>query len=446
MLIMGVAVTGGGVRLESFLLPLLAITVLAGFIHPRNGERLGHELQTFLLVLTILTGLYLWNGWGGRFTDFIGDGRLWLEAAQEIAAGEYFLDSPQERSYLVAHLGVPYVYGGVLMLGMGNIYSLIVMHALIIVLSANLMYKIGERVLDVRAAQLAYWMIALHPEVLAWSSILIRESLSVFLILAFFYSCMRFVVDESLPHGLYLVATLLATYFIRASMVFGLIAIGLVCAGLVMIHTRRFVIPALTCAGLIAIGVGLTMVPLTGDPRVAKVVPIVLSGIKGSVLFKNVQFGNVSIVRDLLGEQFTLMKFYLWPLWTLAYWIYPFPRLLSGIGYVNPMVIIVENMMGVVNFVLIPFLLYGVWQITRNPRMNRLMLIAGAAIMATGMILAGPFILGRYRLVAMPFFMLLSAYGLTQIDSRKRLVVIALMPLAMVGFWWIYMVTKLLLA
>lgn len=66
MLIMGVAVTGGGVRLESFLLPLLAITLLAGFIHPRNGERLGHELQTFLLVLTILTGLYLWNGWGGE--------------------------------------------------------------------------------------------------------------------------------------------------------------------------------------------------------------------------------------------------------------------------------------------------------------------------------------------------------------------------------------------
>ena len=103
------------------MLPLLAITVLAGFIHPRNGERLGHELQTFLLVLTILTGLYLWNGWGGKFTNFIGDGRHWLEAAQEIIAKGYFSNPLESIRTRVSHIGVAYLYAIVLTLGVDNV-------------------------------------------------------------------------------------------------------------------------------------------------------------------------------------------------------------------------------------------------------------------------------------------------------------------------------------
>jgi len=446
MLVVTVALIGGGVRLESFLLPPLAIGFLAGFTRFTDTERFEHELRTFLLVLTILTILYLWIGWDGRFENFIGDGRVWLKGAQVIIRDGYFSTPVENIMEHVTHVGVPYLYAAVLIVGNENIYALIILHALVIVLTANIMYKIGERVLDVRTARLAYWMIALHPEILAWSSILIRESLIVFLIAGFFYACIRFFVDGSRWHGLFLLTNLGATYFVRTSMVFAFLAIAFVCAALVMVKPHRYLIAAVAFGAMVAIGIGLTMVHYSGDPRVPGIGTMLVGGIVAKSTAGTMEFGEISIIRDFLGGKFTVMNFYLWPLWVIAYWVYPFPQLLAGIHYVNPMVIIVENFMGVINLMLLPFIVLGVLAIIQDSRINRLMLVAATAIMATGANFAGPFVLGRYRLVVTPFFILIAAYALTHMRMSQRVLVAALIPFTMVTFYVSYLLVKVLLS
>ena len=448
LMVVVVAFVGGGVGFETFFLPLLAIILLAGFSHLTGTGRFGRELWTFLFVFTILTLLYVWNGWGGRYTDAIGDGRLWLESAQAIIAGGYFSTPVESIRLHVSNVGVSYLYALVLILGAGNTYALSVLHALIIVLSASMTYKIAERVLDVRTAQLAYWMIALQPEVLAWSSILIRESLVVFLIVSFFYACIRFFDDGSRRHVFYLLIIVVATYFVRASMIFGFIAMSFVCASLVMLNPRRFVLAAAACVALMAIGIGLTMLPYTGDLRMAGIGTVLFSGAEEGVLAGTFEFGETSIVREVLGERYSVMNFHLWPLWVTAYWIYPFPKLLSGMYYANPMLTVVENTMGMINFALLPFIVIGVLSIMQDSRINsnRLMLIGSTAIMATAMNMAGPFVVGRYRLVVTPFVILICAYALTHMRMSQRVMVVALTPLAMVAFYVSYLLLKVLLS
>ncbi len=444
LMVVAVAFVGGGVGFETVFLPSLAIVLLAGFSYLTGTGRFGRELRTFLFVLTILTVLYVWNGWGGRYTDAIGDGRLWLESAQAIIAGGYFSTPPE--SWHVSHVGVPYLYALVLILGTGNIYSLIVLHALIIVLSASMTYKIAERVLDVRTAQLAYWMIALQPEVLAWSSILIRESLVVFLIVSFFYACIRFFDDGSRRHVFYVLIIVVAAYFVRASMIFSFIAMSFVCATLVMLNPRRFVLAAAGCIALMAVGIGLTRLPYTSDPRIAGIRTVVFGGAEERVVAGTFEFGEISIVREVLGESYSVMNFHLWPLWVTAYWIYPLPKLLSGIYDPNPMLTVVENTMGVINFALLPFIVIGVLSIIQDSRINRLMLIGATAIMATAMNMAGPFVVGRYRLVITPFCILICAYAFTHMRMSQRVMVVGLTPLAMLAFYVSYLLLKVFLS
>ncbi len=443
LMVVVVALVGGGTGFENILLPSLAITLLTAFAHLTGVGRLRRVLWTFLLVLTILTLLYIWNGWGGRYMDRIGDGGYYLESAREIIVHGYF--STPLGSIQVNNVGAPYLYAAVLILGMGNIYSLIVLHALIIVLYSIMMYKIAERLFDVRTAHLAYWMTALQPEVLAWSSILIRDSLVVLMIISFFYVCIRLFIDGSQHHIFSLLAILVATYFVRASMVFGFIAIALVYAASVILQPRRYLIATVASAAVVAIGIGLTMFHYTGDPRMSRIGTILVSGIEGRYL-QPIEFANISIIRDLLGGRFTVINFYLWPLWVIAYWVFPFPKLLSGIYHANPMLTVVENSMGMVNFVLLPFILLGVLAIIKDSRINRLMLVAAAAIMATGMTLAGPFVVGRYRLIVTPFFILIAAYALTHMRMSQRVLVVALIPFTMVTFYVSYLLVKVLLS
>jgi hypothetical protein len=445
LMVVVVALVGGGVGFENVFLPSLAIMLLAAFAHLTGIGRFRRELGTFLLVLTILTLLHAYNGWGGTHTDAIGDGRLWLEAGQEIVAGG-FLSTPIEsiRGH-VSHIGTAYLYAAVLVLGMGNLYSLMVLHALIIVLSATMIYEIAERLFDVRTAQLAYWMIALQPEVLAWSSVLIRESLVVLLISSFFYVCIRVFIDGSQQHVFYLLAIVGATYFVRASMVFGFIAIAFAWGAMEVLKHRRYVIAVVAVAAVVAIGIGLTMLHYTGDPRVQNVGTILVSGVEGR-LIGTIEFSQISITRDFLGEKLTVMNFYLWPLWVIAYWIYPFPNLFAGIYNANPMLTVVEHTMGAVNFALLPFVLIGVLSIIQKCRPNRLMLIAAAAIMATGMTLACPCIVGRYRLIVTPFFILICGYAIAHIRMSQRVLVVGLIPLTMMAFYVSYLLVKVLLS
>src|SRR3972149_6385921 len=351
LMVVVVAFVGGGVGFETFFLPLLAIILLAGFSHLTGTGRFGRELWTFLFVFTILTLLYVWNGWGGRYTDAIGDGRLWLESAQAIIAGGYFSTPVESIRLHVSNVGVSYLYALVLILGAGN------------------------------------------------TSALIRESLVVFLIVSFFYACIRFFDDGSRRHVFYLLIIVVATYFVRASMIFGFIAMSFVCAGLVMLNPRRFVLAAAACVALLALGIGLTMLPYTGDLRMAGIGTVLFSGAEEGVLAGTFEFGETSIVREVLGERYSVMNFHLWPLWVTAYWIYPFPKLLSGMYYANPMLTVVENTMGMINFALLPFIVIGVLSIMQDSRINsiRLMLIGSTAIMATAMNMSGPFVVGGFR-------------------------------------------------
>jgi len=195
-----------------------------------------------------------------------------------------------------------------------------------------------------------------------------------------------------------------------------------------------------------AIGIGLTMLPYTGDLRMAGIGTVLFSGAEEKVLAGTFEFGEASIVREVLGERYSVMNFYLWPLWVTGYWIYPLPKLLSGIYYANPMLTVVENTMGMINFALLPFIVIGVLSIIQDSRINRLMLIGSTAIMATGMNMAGPFVVGRYRLVVTPFFILICAYALTHMRMSQRVLLVALTPLAMAAFYVSYLLLKVLLA
>ena len=85
LMVVTVGFAGGGMRLESLLLPILTVGLLAAFVRLTGTESFRRELRTLLLVLIILTAAYHWNLQGGYFLE--NDATRWINAARTIIAG-----------------------------------------------------------------------------------------------------------------------------------------------------------------------------------------------------------------------------------------------------------------------------------------------------------------------------------------------------------------------
>ena len=442
---MAVAVTfiGGGVEIQTLLVLALAIGLLAAFVRLTGTRSFRRDLTTFLLVLGPLTILYLLNtsNWGKASLNT----ETWVISSRGLIEAGFFSNPLQSVLGPVYNIGPAYVYGIVLILGGDNVYAIVVIQALFIVFAAILAYKIAEQVLDVQTARLTYWLVALHLDLLLASSLVFRDSIVVFLIVAGFYASLRFFIDGRKSHGMWLVLILMATYFVRGSLVFGLAAICLGAALLALSSGRRYVSATLGFAVLGILLVGALFLPYTNDPRAVGFMNIVLSG--GTSLESSpgaFPFKEVSVTRDFLGAHFTLQAWYMWPFWVTAYWTYGIS--LIGSQTVLPLVGIIENIVGVIHLMLIPFILVGGYLVVRQRRPSTMLIILAALILATGVIMSGPFVIGRYRLMFMPFFLMMAAYALVHMKMRERVQVIVIMPLAGVAFFTTFVLLKELLA
>lgn len=418
----------------SFVFVLISLVITLAInraIFPDINGRMQVKKLLSLVFLVRVIGIFIFYltmtyDYGTPF-DLGGDSSSYDLISWNLAQSFPFL----EGAIIPFHARGYYYIGGFLYWVFGhNVLIPRFLNAFAASLTVIFLYNISKRILDEKKARLATYLFIFFPDLIWYSSLQLRDTLSVFLIIFSVWLVFQFMENyRHLYKGLYLsiiIFGIMALTTVRdtaAYLVLLSVIISMLLAGR-KIRNKWRMWPVILVM-IIGIFIGSKMGAEGRDMLQETITSEVTSrftSLEGRIYYRErvIDQGGYDTATESLGLRIytedPLKKIYLFPVGFLVSWILPYPpwKLITG-----------EEITGNIHFlgslfwqIILPFFAIGVLEIVKGPRRREIgietLCFLSIIIVMTISLSSSAHIIGgssRYRMMYIPFIFIFASYG-----------------------------------
>lgn len=409
-----------------------------------NKKYLYIFLLIFIIVLFGCTTAYIWYKSSVNNIlyeiepnmKFIADGQVDLWAYILYRDGIF---SIPYLSIPISQVGIVYFYAFIFsIIDDFNNYYLVILNSLLKTLTGIFVFKIGQRFMNSKASMMASLFICLLPEGLLWAGMIHKDNIVMFLLMGIFLLYYKIFIDKNCKYkyfGLFIIMLFILA-FIRIGFFIPVILLGIIFSVLTKSKKLNFKFII-----LIIFIIFVLIIPMNINQDIIHKIYIVLetaSGIKTpEEILSYTNSEETSIVKSISEHKLSIIKFFLIWFHMLMYYISPFPPFVvrEKIDYwLIPSTWLI--------IFLIPFALIGFFKFFKKCNLNQNFIVLGFLFINLTIVLSGPWILERYRLVSMPFFSLMAFFAWNRVKNIERFLILSLMPGVIIILWIVYLLIK----
>lgn len=426
------------------------------FISSRNSY-LYLAMGVFIAVLTLCTVAYLWYARGALAglqislgkaikylpgfdsnIKFMADG--YTDIWAYILHREGIFNIPY-NSIAVEQRGTSYLYAFIFaVVNDFNLYYLVVFNSLVKILTSILIFKIGLRFLDTKTAMLAAIFMCVLPEGIIWAGMIHKENIVILILMMILFCYYKVFLDEQRVYYSILGFLLFLIAFIRSGLLLPIILMGGIFAVIVKGTKIKRLALYLLFIFLYSVIFVSAFPPYVVESISRKVFhqpcERVILGSTRSLDVENISYSEDSLVKRF-GEQISLRNIYWLPLRVCIYYITPFPPWIMR-ERIDWWIIPSTWMVMLVS----PFAIFGLLTFLIKNDSNHLFIALSFIVVSVAVAFSGPWVLERYRFMAMPMFFLMAAYAWNEMSRLKRMLWLGAVPLLVLGLWRVYLMIK----